>query len=155
SRGPARPPGRAGGGAEAPAAAAAKVTAVPRPAPVAPAAPCDLCQRRGLVPATVGPGPPRAPLRRRGPGTGCLFSRGGPMITLVTSNVDTGAVRRRRFPSADLARRAVDALLETWYQRRQHGRGRRGRPPEGLVWDPGAKGRRHPFRFELTGGDRG
>jgi hypothetical protein len=75
------------------------------------------------------------------------------MITLVTSNVHTGAVRRQWYPDADLARQAVDATLEGWYRKRAHGRGRRGRPPEGLEWDPGCRGRKHPFRFELTEGE--
>jgi hypothetical protein len=44
------------------------------------------------------------------------------MITLVTSNVHTGRVRRRHYPTADLARQAVDATLDGWYQRQQHGR---------------------------------
>jgi hypothetical protein len=72
------------------------------------------------------------------------------MVTLVTSNVRTGRVRRRHYPTADQARQAVDATLDGWYQRQRHGRQGLGRPPLGLEWDPGARRSRHPYKFELT-----
>jgi hypothetical protein len=70
------------------------------------------------------------------------------MVTMICSNANTGQVRRRTYASFDTAREACDALIDSFYRHR--GRGRRpGRPPEGLEWDKGAKGRRHPYVFEV------
>jgi hypothetical protein len=73
------------------------------------------------------------------------------MVTLICSNADTGQVRRRAYASFDSAREACDALIDAFYRRRGRGRRPPGRPG-GPVWDPGTKGSRHPYRFELTGG---